>query len=59
MAYAGVITKFIERLSNGLAPIIYGNGHQTRDFISVNDVVDAIILAALKILNRIVRLPKD
>lgn len=45
-AYAGVITKFAERLTKGLAPIIYGNGKQTRDFVSVNDVVDAIILAA-------------
>lgn len=43
--YAGVITKFAERLSKGLPPIIYGNGQQTRDFISIKDVVDAIILA--------------
>src|SRR5215203_209068 len=44
--YAGVITAFIERLSKGLPPIIYGDGTQKRDFISVEDVVDAIILAA-------------
>lgn len=44
--YAGVITAFIERLSKGLPPIIYGDGTQTRDFIFVQDVVDAIILAA-------------
>jgi len=44
--YAGVITAFIERLSKGLSPIIYGDGTQTRDFIFVQDVVDAIILAA-------------
>ena len=43
--YAGVITKFIERLSNGLPPIIYGSGNQTRDFVQVSDVVKAIILA--------------
>jgi len=43
--YAGVITKFVERLSKGHAPIIYGDGKQTRDFISVNDVVDSITLA--------------
>ncbi len=43
--YAGVITKFAQRLSKGLPPIIYGNGKQTRDFVSVKDVVDAIILA--------------
>jgi UDP-glucose 4-epimerase len=44
--YAGVITSFIERLSKGLPPIIYGYGTQTRDFIFVEDVVDAIIFAA-------------
>jgi len=44
--YAGVITAFIERLSKRLPPIIYGDGTQTRDFVSVQDVVDAIILAA-------------
>jgi len=44
--YAGVITAFIERLSKGLPPIIYGDGTQTRDFISVQDVINAIILAA-------------
>ncbi|AFU57883.1 NAD-dependent epimerase/dehydratase family, includes UDP-galactose 4-epimerase-like proteins [Candidatus Nitrososphaera gargensis Ga9.2] len=43
--YAGVITKFTERLSKGLPPVIYGDGMQTRDFISINDVVDAIMLA--------------
>lgn len=43
--YAGVITKFAERLSKGLRPIIYGDGQQTRDFVSVNDVVNAILLA--------------
>ena len=44
--YAGVITKFIERLSKGLAPTIFGDGEQTRDFIHVGDVVDAIISAS-------------
>jgi UDP-glucose 4-epimerase len=44
--YAGVITKFAKRLAKGLAPTIYGDGQQTRDFIHVDDVVRAIILAA-------------
>jgi UDP-glucose 4-epimerase len=43
--YADVIAKFAERLSKGLRPIIHGNGQQTRDFVSVNDVVNAIVLA--------------
>ncbi|MEM0011146.1 MAG: NAD-dependent epimerase/dehydratase family protein [Candidatus Bathyarchaeia archaeon] len=41
-AYAGVITRFIERAVKGLPPIIYGDGNQTRDFIHVNDVSEAI-----------------
>jgi UDP-glucose 4-epimerase len=44
--YAGVITAFIDRLSRRLPPIIYGDGTQTRDFVYVLDIVDAIILAA-------------
>lgn len=46
LEYAGVIAKFAERLSNHLPPIIYGDGKQTRDFISINDIVAAIISAA-------------
>ncbi len=46
LEYAGVITNFLEKISKGLPPIIYGDGKQTRDFISVNDVVNAILLAA-------------
>ena len=42
--YAGVITKFAERLRRNLPPIIYGDGTQTRDFIAVDDVVNAIVL---------------
>ena len=45
LEYAGVITNFLEKISKGLPPIIYGDGKQTRDFISVNDVVNAILLA--------------
>ncbi len=41
-AYAGVITKFVERVRQGLPPIIYGDGDQTRDFIHVDDVVKFI-----------------
>lgn len=44
--YAAVIPKFITRVTNGKPPVIYGDGKQTRDFIFVNDVVNANILAA-------------
>lgn len=42
--YAGVITKFAERLDKGLIPVIFGTGEQTRDFVSVADIVRAIQL---------------
>lgn len=44
-AYAGVINRFIMRLSEGKPPIIYGDGMQTRDFIHVYDVAEAIKLS--------------
>lgn len=41
----GVVAQFIQRVKKGSQPIIYGNGGQTRDFVYVWDVVDAIVLA--------------
>jgi UDP-glucose 4-epimerase len=41
--YSGVITQFINRAKQGLPLTIYGDGSQTRDFVSVHDVVDAIM----------------
>jgi nucleoside-diphosphate-sugar epimerase len=43
--YSGVITNFINRISKNEPPIIYGDGEQTRDFVSVEDVIDANMLA--------------
>ncbi len=43
--YAGVILKFIERIKQGKPPIIYGDGTQTRDFIYVEDVARANLVA--------------
>jgi UDP-glucose 4-epimerase len=42
---ADVITRFAKRLLNGLPPVIYGDGMQTRDFISIADVTDAFLLS--------------
>lgn len=44
--YSGVITKFISRVRDGLPPIIFGDGSQTRDFISAHDVVRMILMLA-------------
>lgn len=42
---AGVIAIFIQRLLRGESPTIFGDGHQTRDFVFVGDVVHANHLA--------------
>jgi len=44
--YAAVIPRFIERLSQGNPPIIFGDGEQTRDFTFIKDATEANILAA-------------
>lgn len=46
-SYAGVITKFLNRLREKKAPIIFGNGKQIRDFIFVEDVALANIAAMM------------
>ena len=43
--YAAVIPKFAKLLSNNIAPTIYGDGSQTRDFTHINNVVQANIKA--------------
>ena len=43
--YAGVITKFLNRLKKNKPPIIFGTGKQTRDFIHAHDVARAFFLA--------------
>ena len=43
--YAGVITKFKENIQNNSSLVIFGDGTVTRDFVHVDDIVDAIILA--------------
>ncbi len=45
--YAGVITKFLNKLKERKSPEIFGDGSQIRDFIYVEDVANAN-LAAMK-----------
>ncbi|MDY6865459.1 MAG: GDP-mannose 4,6-dehydratase [Halobacteriota archaeon] len=42
--YSGVISKFIDRVTECKPPVIFGDGSQTRDFVSVHDVVDMITI---------------
>lgn len=44
--YSGVISIFMTRAASNEAPLIYGDGNQSRDFIYVKDVVHANLLAA-------------
>jgi nucleoside-diphosphate-sugar epimerase len=44
--YSGVISIFMNRAIAGQSPVIYGDGKQYRDFVFVNDVVQANLLAA-------------
>lgn len=42
--FGAVIAKFANRLSNGLPPVIFGDGTQRRDYISYNDAIDFYML---------------
>ncbi|MEE4263191.1 MAG: SDR family oxidoreductase [Desulfobacteraceae bacterium] len=44
--YSGVISIFMTRALSNQAPVIYGDGNQSRDFVYVKDVVNANLLAA-------------
>lgn len=46
-AYAAVIPKFLKMMLSGERPIIFGDGTQTRDFVYVDDVVQANLRACL------------
>jgi dTDP-L-rhamnose 4-epimerase len=46
--YTGVAAIFMSRLKNGKPPVIYEDGLQSRDFVSVHDIVQANLLAMKK-----------
>lgn len=45
---ASVIARFIRRAMAGESLEIYGDGSQTRDFIYIDDLIEALVLAATK-----------
>ena len=45
---AGVVAIFADRLLRGESVTIYGDGEQTRDFVYVDDVVDAFVRASTR-----------
>lgn len=46
--YANMITQFMWEMRAGKPPVIFGDGLQTRDFIYVKDIIDALLLASKK-----------
>ena len=42
--YAGVAAIFLSRLINDKAPVVFEDGGQLRDFVSIHDVVDCLVL---------------
>lgn len=45
--YTEVLVRWMERIVDGLPPVIFGSGDQTMDFIHTEDVARANVLAAL------------
>lgn len=46
--YSAVIPRFVSMILEGKRPVIYGDGHQSRDFVYVGDVARANLLAATR-----------
>lgn len=45
---AGVVAAFDRALREGITPMLHGDGRQTRDFLYIDDAVDALVRAAVK-----------
>ncbi len=48
--YSGVISIFADRLTRGMPITIFGDGQQTRDFIFIDDVVEALTASMARLL---------
>lgn len=48
-SYAGVITKFIEKIENDKPLLIFGDGKNTRDYVYIDDLIQGIQKSLKKI----------
>ncbi|MDA0245332.1 MAG: NAD-dependent epimerase/dehydratase family protein [Chloroflexi bacterium] len=46
VSHAPVVPRFLKQAATGGSVVLFGNGQQTRDFVYVTDVVEALIRAA-------------
>lgn len=46
VSHAPVVPRFLQQILTGGSLIVYGDGRQTRDYVYVDDVVDALVAAA-------------
>lgn len=46
--YTEVLVRWMERIADGQPPLIFGNGHQTMDFVFTRDIARANLLAATR-----------
>jgi len=44
--YTGILTFFFSAIKSGRAPEVYEDGRESRDFVHIDDVVRALVLAA-------------
>jgi UDP-glucose 4-epimerase len=44
--YTEVLVRWMERIESGIPPLILGDGSQTMDFVNIEDVARANVLAA-------------
>ena len=51
---AGVVSIFASKMLSGDAPTIFGDGHQTRDFVFIDDTVHAFVQAMSRGSGRLV-----
>lgn len=52
--FASVVTQFLDSIMKSRRPVVFGNGTQSRDFVYIDDVVEAAIKAAKENIQGIV-----